>query len=231
MLAVPISVAANNQGLRWGVEAGDQFEFSFTLIKNTIWLSSVFAEELEIENETMYIEVDSLLPIPDNLQYYEEIPSPVISLYYENGTILSLSDPMFQFPQIGKVFISPVGNWHQLATLSTNATTTTTPITTITSSYESIPIDNLTHWGYSWSFSDSQTHFDGIHAYYKADGVLGYYTLSIVDISYMATISFIRLNPPILFPPAIGIIELGIVGGGVAAVVVIVIIAVKGKHS
>jgi hypothetical protein len=231
MLTLPISVTANNQGLRWAVEAGAQFEFSFTLIQDTQWLSSVFVEELEIDNELMYIEVDSLLPIPDDLQYYEEIPSPEISLYYENSTILSLSNSMVQFPQIGRLFITPVGNWHLLATLSSNATTTTTTITTTTTtySYESIPIDNSTHWGRSWTFSDSQTQIDGIEACYKADGVLGYFTLSIVEIASLVTISFIRLNPPGPVLPAIGIIELGIVSGGVAAVVVIAIFVMKRK--
>ncbi|MHA2003415.1 MAG: hypothetical protein ACXAC0_07865 [Candidatus Thorarchaeota archaeon] len=222
ILVLPISVAANNQGLRWAVEAGDQFEFAFTLIQkhNPLY----YAEELHIENETMYIEIDSLLLIPDNLQYYEELPSPVISLYYDNSTILSLSGSMVQYPHIGKMFISPVGNWHILSTLSSNATAPTTTVTTTTtnSNYESSQIDNLTHWGQSWTFSDSETHYDGIHAFCKADGVLGYYTLSIFD-PYLVTISFIRLNPPDPIPPAVGIIEFGIVVGVVAAVVVILV--------
>ncbi len=229
MLAVPVSVAANNQGLRWVGEVGNQFEFSFTLIRNTSCFSPVFCEELCIENEAMYMEIDSLLPIPDNLQFFEEIPSPEVSLYYKNGTILSLSDFMMMFPQIGKQFILPVGNWHLLTALPSNATTTTTTITTTatTGNFESTQIDNLTHWGWLWSFSDSQTQQEGIHAYYKADGVLGYYTRSIVSDTELVTISFIRLNPPDPVPPAIGIIELGIVIGGVTAVVVIVVMKRK----
>ncbi|MFX1367046.1 MAG: hypothetical protein ACFFAY_00385 [Promethearchaeota archaeon] len=225
ILFLPAFVVANNQGLRWAVQIGNRHEFSFTFRQvehRTGWPDEVIA----INDEAIYFEVVDLPTIPDNIQYVEELVYPEISLHYENGTPLSLSDSRVHFAYIDGIFIAPVGNWQLLTSLPSNMTTTTTTTTTVTYEHEVTRIDNLIHWGWTSSYSDSWSSQNITQEYYKSDGVLGYLSLNITAYNDFSTlISFERLNPP----SAIGLVELSLIIGGAAAVVIVAIIIIKRK--
>jgi len=94
----PVLAQSNAQGLRWGVEAGDVFEYDWTAQGNvTKWnVSGSWSERIRIE-------LESLPMIPVNVYSSEDIAlSPAISVSLQNGTPVTSRLPWRPIP---------IGNW------------------------------------------------------------------------------------------------------------------------
>jgi hypothetical protein len=100
--------AINDQGLEWGVEVGDRFDYDFEVSYH----NSTF--DLELTSE-MYVVINALGSISDNVTSLPNIPIPSLYLgdfttYWSNGTVMD--DFWKGIPFMGATFIAyPIGNW------------------------------------------------------------------------------------------------------------------------
>ena len=104
ILAIPIlpAQAANNQGLEWGVEIGDRFDYDVNLTYHNA------TYDLTID-QGMYVIIDYLPVIPDNVSTAAQISFLGFTTYYDNGTEMTSvwRDVLMLVP----FYLLPIGNW------------------------------------------------------------------------------------------------------------------------
>ena len=116
--------AANNQGLEWGIEVGDRFDYDFDMSYH----NSTF--DLDLTGE-MYVVVNFLNDISDDITIMPNIAIPSLysgsyTTYWNNDTVMD--DFWMGIPFMGAPFIAyPVGNWSLMTQLfEDNPTSTVT---------------------------------------------------------------------------------------------------------
>ena len=147
-------VTTTDQGLYWGIEVGDRFDFYFT--RETFW------NEYETTTYDYYIIADSLPLLPDSIggrplvtwRYYSSIED-----YHERSIA---SDRL----------VFPIGNW-----------TTWTDLFSQASGPYTIS-DTIWTWSLSYSLNDTWargTRTDEHYIYSKFDGVLIFESYAVVN--------------------------------------------------
>ena len=158
--------AATNQGLEWGVEVGDRFDYH---VRQNDYSQPAYSFEFDC-----YFVVESLPTIQDNIS---EIIHPIIfnvtpdaNLYFANGTAANLWKSAF--PQM----IVPVGNWSLWSVLLEDYAANTSLF-----HYDSINIsETATSWTWiaSSQFAETnQVSREETATFRKSDGVLNNYHL------------------------------------------------------
>jgi len=117
--------AANNQGLEWGIEADNRFDYDFEVSYH----NSTF--DLDLSGE-MYIIINELGTISDDIVAMMNLPLPHMVLgsytaYWNNGTVMN--DFWLSIPFQGAPFVAyPIGNWTLMTELfeGTGASATVT---------------------------------------------------------------------------------------------------------
>ena len=110
--------AANNQGLEWGIEVGDRYDFDF----DVSYHNSTF--DLDLTGE-MYVVVNLVGDISDDIVALMNIPIASLYLgtftvYWSNGTVMD--DFWLGIPFMGTTFLYyPIGNWTLMAELFEDA--------------------------------------------------------------------------------------------------------------
>jgi hypothetical protein len=110
--------AANNQGLEWGIEVDDRFDYDF----DVSYHNSTF--DLDLTGE-MYVIVNVLGDIADDIVALMNIPiaslySGTFTVYWNNGTVMD--DFWLGIPFMGSAFLYyPIGNWTLMAELFEDA--------------------------------------------------------------------------------------------------------------
>ncbi|TFG27319.1 hypothetical protein EU527_18690, partial [Candidatus Thorarchaeota archaeon] len=101
--------AATSQGLEWGIESGDQWNFDFTV------------KEVNEDDfiEVMYFEsTGGLTTIPNILTDWVSIPDPTFDITWENGSSIGFYGLIFIFYFIvSDTFVVPIGNYTLLGEL------------------------------------------------------------------------------------------------------------------
>ncbi|MHA1960605.1 MAG: hypothetical protein ACW99U_10250 [Candidatus Thorarchaeota archaeon] len=185
LLVIP--VAANNQGLEWGVSVGARVDYTLVMGRN-------YTEDSWHMEENFYIVVSELQDIQDDL----EDPSftSEVDCFWENGTEFDQSNFTFEI----YMWILPVGNW-----------------SLITEFFEaSIPTCNETTeiWGMYWE--NFMFIGRDVEEYSKSDGMLNHHLVGMggrsqyQEITHLAT----TLNPVVpldLMSMGIGIASIAVV--------------------
>ena len=203
-LSITPVAAATDQGLEWGVQNGDRFDFNM--------------HESDGENvvdEALYMTVTSRPSIADGISNWGAVPGVNIDVFWGNGSSMGWAALIF----LGVFFVDgefcfPVGNWTLLTELRSSD-----PDAEIT--------DSIFFWGFSWrgTFTDPdlQTHL-GVD-YLKSDGFLAHYTVEIVNQTSQETIYTASITRQGLFLQD----NMLLIGGGVVLVLVLAIVCIKKK--
>jgi len=173
MLIVSPAAAATSQGLEWGIDNGDQWNFDMTSVADG---STEF-------DEVMYFEsTGGLSTIPNILDNWTLIPKPTFDITWANGTSLGWSALIFIFYFfVTDTFAVPIGNYTLLGEL-----------------YEDHPFYNGTVYnsGGYWGMELTENILGGdvtIHVdYLKEDGFLAHWTVETVN----GTLSMVRQGLP-----------------------------------
>lgn len=209
LIVIPVgfAAAANSQGLSWGVSIGDEFMFN-VVYESNIDYSTPY-------NEDVVITITNLPTLPDTIS-----STGGFYVFYDtefvNGTdtIVSIMGPIAY----------PVGNWGVFSGILAEAIADAGE-GTMYESFEGSVIDSLSIWGYTLSYSYSDSSMTATIHYSKADGVLNYlqahteYTSSNEFVTYSITREG-YFGGMLGFDPMIAII--GVIG--VIAVIVIIVI-------
>jgi len=135
---VSVVAAANNQGLEWGIEVDDRFDYDF----DVSYHNSTF--DLDLAGE-MYIVINSLGGISNDFTSLPNIPIPSLYLgtyttHWSNGTVMD--DFWKGIPFTGAPFIAyPIGNWTLMTELFELVTyaTVTQDATTLNNTVVDVP--------------------------------------------------------------------------------------------
>ncbi len=110
--------AINNQGLVWGIEVNDRFDYNVQVQFNSS------TGNLTLDNK-MYVIVDELNTIPDHVTELADITIFSLALgsystYWENGTLMD--DLWLDIISVANPFaVYPIGNWSLLAQIFEDA--------------------------------------------------------------------------------------------------------------
>ncbi|MDH4213406.1 MAG: hypothetical protein OEV85_05760 [Candidatus Thorarchaeota archaeon] len=110
--------AINDQGLVWGIEVGNRFDYNIKLEYHSSTM------DVSIDDK-MYVIVDELNTIPDYVTQLSDLTIFSLALesyttYWENGTIMD--DLWFDVLDVANPFSAyPVGNWSLLAQIFEDA--------------------------------------------------------------------------------------------------------------
>ena len=196
--------AATDQGLDWGVQNGDRFDFNMQESSGGV-----------VVNEALYMLVDNRPSIANGISNWNAVPGVGVDIFWANGSSMGFSAIIF----IGIFFVNgefcfPVGNWTLLTELRS-----TDPDATIT--------DSIFFWGFSWrgTFLDPemQTHL-GVD-YMKSDGFLAHYTVETVNQTSQETVYTASITRQGLFLQD----NILLIGGGVVLIIVLAIVCKKRK--
>ncbi len=206
LLLVSNVSAATLQGLEWGIEDNDQFNFDFTSVDGN-----------DTRTEIMYFEVTDTPVIPNIMNSWSDLDAASIDVTWANGTSLGWSALMFilYFVAIDH-FAVPIGNFTLLQELYEG------------SIYNGTVFDSGGYWGVelnNFGFALSSDTFDIRIDFLKQDGMLAHWNVETVN----GSLSLVRQNLPSLPSDASGILDfvqdnLLLVAGG--AVVLLVVIAI-----
>jgi len=101
----PVLAQSNTQGLKWGFEVGDVFEYDCTMYDEfSMWTVVNWSEQVRVE-------VESLPDIPAEVYSLGGVPfswTDFVRAYFANGTEVPGSFPWMAWP---------IGNWQLIATL------------------------------------------------------------------------------------------------------------------
>lgn len=218
------AMAANDQGLYWGVSTGQQFNYNVHLVNYEGGLTT------NSTDFAIVVEVTYLATIPDNLDNITDLVLANTTMKFENGTdatpsfglmlsLLTEDNESFITQVISPI---PIGNWTLYDSFTPENITT---------------FDNATHWGYDMSSPGA-----AIELYYlKTNGMPSYFHLAIGFFGYGSEIWFsmpssttstttttttttttgtTSTNGPLTINP----IVLLAIGGGALVVIVIVVV-------
>jgi len=110
--------AINDQGLVWGIEVGNRFDYNIKL--------EYHSSTMDVStDDKLYVIVDELNTIPDHVTQLSDLTIFSLALdsyttYWENGTIMD--DLWFDVLDVANPFSAyPVGNWSLLAQIFEDA--------------------------------------------------------------------------------------------------------------
>lgn len=106
LTAQPVPAQSNAQGLRWGFEAGDVFEYEWTVYDETSTWPMVLNW-----SERVRVEIEALPTIPADVESIQDLSyqfSDFGKAYFANGTTVAGS---FSWTAL------PIGNWPLITTL------------------------------------------------------------------------------------------------------------------
>ena len=202
---VPSALAANSQGLVWGVTENQEIKYTFHIdfnIKEPVTSTMV-------TTDVIVFKVLSLPTIPDTVESTSQIPFPNGKMTYENGTAVGA----LPFTTFVAFKIHPVGNWGLIDSIykeSAESSSLDWPITWT---------NDLSNWGYS--FTTDEVYETTVTALWsKSDGAPSLISVS-VDMGDTGSeaVSITRIGG--LDTTTLIIVGIGVVG---AAIVVIVIL-------
>ena len=203
LLMTPVA-AATDQGLAWGVQNGDRFDFNMHEDSDGV-----------VTNEALYMTVDSRPSIANGISNWAAVPGVAIDIFWANGSSMGFSAIIF----LGIYFVDgefcfPVGNW-----------------TLLTELRGSDPDATLSDSIFFWGFSGRGTFFDpelqvqiGVD-YLKSDGFLAHYTVETVNQTSQETIYTASITRQGLFLQN----NILLIGGGVVLVLILAIVCIKKK--
>jgi len=203
LLMTPVA-AATDQGLEWGVQNGDRFDFNMHETGDG-----------NVVDEALYIMVTARPSIADGISNWGAVPGVTIDGFWANGSSMEWSILIF----LGIFFVDgefcfPVGNWTLLTELRSSD-----PDAEIT--------DSIFFWGFSWRGTfldpDLQTHL-GVD-YLKSDGFLAHYTVETVNQTSQETIYVASITRQGLFLQD----NILLIGSGVVLVLILAIVCIKKK--
>jgi len=158
MFLISPVAAATSQGLEWGIEVNDQYNFDVTSDTNGV----------NTLDEVMYFEVTGgLIAIPNILTDWTSIPKPTFDVTWANGTTLGWSALIFLYYFIiTDSWVVPIGNYTLLGELY-EANVFYNGTVFDTGSYWGMDLDNFLG-------SAVNIHVD----YLKSDGFLAHWTVT-----------------------------------------------------
>jgi len=196
--------AATDQGLEWGVQNGDRFDFD--MHENS---------DGDVTTEALYMTVDSRPSIANGISNWAAVPGVDIDIFWANGSSMGLSALIF----LGIFFVDgefcfPVGNWTLLTELRSSD-----PDATIA--------DSIFFWGFSWrgTFIDPELQVKIGVDYMKSDGFFAHYTVETVNQTSQETTYTASITRQGLFLQD----NVLLIGGGVVLVLVLAIVCMKKK--
>jgi hypothetical protein len=197
-------VAATDQGLEWGVQNGDRFDFNMHEDSDGV-----------VTNEALYMIVDSRPSIANGISNWAAVPGVDIDVFWANGSSMGFSALIF----LGIYFVDgefcfPVGNWTLLTELRGSD-----PDAALT--------DSIFFWGFSWrgTFFDPELQVQIGVDYLKSDGFLAHYTVETVNQTSQETIYTASITRQGLFLQN----NILLIGGGVVLVLILAIVCIKKK--
>ena len=203
LLMTPVA-AATDQGLEWGVQNGDRFDYN--MHENS---------DGNVADEALYMTVTSRPTIADGISNWAAVPGVDIDIFWANGSSMGFSALIF----LGIFFVDgefcfPVGNWTLLTELRGSD-----PDADIT--------DSIFFWGFSWrgTFFDPELQVQIGVDYLKSDGFLAHYTVETVNQTSQETIYTASITRQGLFLQD----NILLIGGGVILVLVLAIVCIKKK--
>jgi len=157
MFIISPVAAATSQGLEWGIESGDQWNFDITSVDDGVTEMS----------EVMYFEsTGGLTTIPNILDDWVNLPEPSFDVEWANGTSLGWSALIFIFYYVVvDKWAVPIGNYTLLGELYDDYVFYNGTIYE-SSSYWGMEIDNF--------LGEADIHVD----FLKADGFLAHWTVT-----------------------------------------------------
>jgi hypothetical protein len=207
LAATPVG-AVTNQGLDWGFDVGDRFDFHFRYVDHQ---NSMYSKEYDF-----YFEVVSLSTIPDGITGLT-IPylnlSCAVGYYFANGTDLG------PYAAVLPGLALPVGNWSLWTSIIEAIAHPTADYYTFDAS------DSGTAWSYYADYGGvGIPHEQGSVIYLKADGVLTRFEWKAWDAMGSPLYEYYvrRLGYDDSFP----VVLVTLVGVFVAVVVIIVVFSV-----
>jgi hypothetical protein len=203
LLMTPVA-AATDQGLQWGVQNGDRFDFNMHQ-----------SDGEDVINEALYMTVDSRPSIANGISTWSAVPGVDIDVFWANGSSMGFSALIF----LGIFFVDgafcfPVGNWTLLTELRG-----ADPDAQIT--------DSIFFWGFNYrgTFIDPELQIRLGVDYLKSDGFLAHYTIETVNQTSEETIYTASITRQGLFLQD----NILLIGGGVVLVLVLAIVCMKKK--
>lgn len=203
LLMTPVA-AATDQGLEWGVQNGDRFDYNMHE-----------SSDGNVADEALYMTVTSRPSIANSISNWAAVPGVDIDIFWANGSSMGFSALVF----LGIFFVDgefcfPVGNWTLLTELRGSD-----PDADIT--------DSIFFWGFSWrgTFFDPELQVQIGVDYLKSDGFLAHYTVETVNQTSQETIYTASITRQGLFLQD----NILLIGGGVILVLVLAIVCMKKK--
>ena len=203
LLMTPVA-AATDQGLEWGVQDGDRFDFNMHQSDGDY-----------VSDEALYMTVASRPSIADGVSNWITVPGVDIDVFWANGSTMGWAALVF----IGVFFVDgkfcfPVGNWTLLTELRGSD-----PDAEIT--------DSLFFWGFGWrgTFIDPEIQIHLSVDYLKSDGFLAHYTWETVNQTSQETLYMASITRQGLILQD----NMLLIGGGVILVLVLAIVCMKKK--
>ena len=203
-ILIPSVLAANNQGLVWGVEENQEIQYTIHIGMS---IETTFMTTTLDETEEVMYTIQSLPEIPEDVTSIGHIPYPTGALTYANGS--SIGSLPLTLPVT--MLILPVGNWALIDEM-------------FRESAEGSPmnvtwINDLSYWGFQYSMETSypeEMSMNMVTKFSKADGVLALISV-VTDMGEMGSteISLTRVGGPL------DTTTLLIIGGGAAVVLII----------
>lgn len=171
MFLISPVAAATSQGLEWGIDVGDQWNFDLTSISNGVTEMS----------EVMYFEVTGgVSTIPNILGLWSSLPTVTFDIEWANGTSLGWSALIFIFYAAAtSSFVVPIGNYTLLGELYEADIF-----------YNGTIFDSGGYWGMDLNnfYGSADIHVD----YLKTDGFLAHWTVTTEN----GTLSMVRQGLP-----------------------------------
>lgn len=158
MFLISPVAAATSQGLEWGIELNDQYNFDITSETNGV-------NDLDA---VIYFEVTGgLSTIPNILTDWSSIPKPTFTIQWANGTSLGWSALIFIFYGIATdCWVVPIGNYTLLGELYDADVF-----------HNGTVFDTGSYWG--MDVNDFLGNTVDIHVdYLKSDGFLAHWTVT-----------------------------------------------------
>ena len=203
LLMNPVA-AATDQGLEWGVQNGDRFDYNMHE-----------SSDEHVVDEALYMTVTSRPLIANGISNWASVPGVDIDIFWANGSSMGFSALIF----LGIFFVEsefcfPIGNWTLLTELRGSD-----PDAEIT--------DSIFFWGFSWrgTFLDPELQVQIGVDYLKSDGFLAHYTVETVNQTSQETIYTASITRQGLFLQD----NILLIGGGVVLVLVLAIVCMKKK--
>ncbi|TET09399.1 MAG: hypothetical protein E3J86_08390 [Candidatus Thorarchaeota archaeon] len=206
----PAFAQSSNQGLSWGLEVGDQIEYTWTITTQESPTSNIITW-----TENISIEITDLGPITTtHFSYLNDINHA--EKYFSNSSIIPFSTDWTAVP---------IGNWTLMEELLTE--------------YSQDPgLDRLdfllaaSTWRVEVDHTSETTSMvsNSTYEYSLQDGAISYLYIRIMDyptVGYYETNELVRITPPVSTPqpyPVLDPLLLVVMAAGIGVVVIVIVI-------